>query len=57
MPRILTAECEKATIKNLKDVAAGNMRSAGKEALIAIEAHIEANRHHLKQGPSQRRKK
>jgi len=40
MPRILTAETTPDVVKNLKRVAKANKRSAGKEALVAIESHI-----------------
>lgn len=40
MPRIITSETTDATVANLQATAKRNMRSAGKEALVAIEAHI-----------------
>lgn len=40
MPRILTSETTPETVRALKRVAKQNKRSAGKEALVAIEYHI-----------------
>lgn len=40
MPKILTAETTYSVVANLKKVAKANKRSAGKEALVAIESHI-----------------
>ncbi len=40
MPRILTAETTPETVKALKRVAKQNKRSAGKEALVAIQSHV-----------------
>ncbi len=40
MARIITSETTDATVAALKRVAKQNKRSAGKEALAAIESHI-----------------
>ena len=57
MPRILTAETSSEVVAHLKKVAIDNKRSAGKEALIAIEAHIQKHRELAKRGPLTRKQK
>ncbi len=50
MPRILTAETTPDMVLKLKRTAKENKRSAGQEALVAIENHIKEHRERAKAG-------
>lgn len=42
MPRIITSETDQGTVDALAAVAKKNLRSQGKEALVAIQSHVLA---------------